>query len=132
MISFDNMSDQPNQKLEQPNIEAGKTPEQVNVPEKSPIERRQELTTRINDELSVLPELDKNIDSIRDEKENEVTAQIKDIEVNLGQPLSDESKKQIMRNNVDITIEGISRSQERREQLEKQKNILEYVTKELP
>ena len=126
------MSDPPNQKLEQPNIEAGKTPEQLNVSEKSSIERRQELLARIDDELSVLPKLDKNIDLVRDEKENETTRQIKDIENSLGQLLSADSKKQIMHNNIDMTIEKIVKSQETREQLEKQKNILEYIAKELP
>jgi hypothetical protein len=126
------MRNKPNQKFEQPNFEAGKNPEPIDIAKKSPIERKQELMARINDGLSVLPELNENIGSIRAEKEKEAILQIKSIEADLGKSLSEESKKQIMRNNVDMTIEGISKGQEKREQLEKQKSILEYVEKELP
>lgn len=126
------MDDKQIPKLEQPIVETGNMPEKIRVPEKSPTEKGQERLSEINNELTSQPDAGKDIKEARNKKTAEVEVQITEIETNLGQSLSEESKNQIMKNNVDFSIATLSKQQERHGILEKQKQILEYVQRELP
>src|SRR3989338_11283306 len=126
------MDDKQIPKFEQPIIETGNMPEKIRVPEKSLTEKGQERLSENNNELISQPDAGKDIEEARNKKTAEVEVQITEIETNLGQSLSEETKNQIMKNNVDFSIAALSKQQERHGILEKQKQILEYVQRELP
>lgn len=107
-------------------------PETIADNKESPVERRQEMLAMVNDELGTRSSAEKSIDEIRSQKEADITAQVQEAEITLNHSINAESRAQIMENNVEMPMRHVTVARERTAELERQKDILEYVGRELP
>jgi len=116
-----------NKQFESPSI-AETTPEEPNF--KSLEQKRDESSTKIDTEIEqigTIPQSDEELKQLANDKENEFTTKVSELESNLGLNISSDSREAIHKTLVEEPIKSIGRKKDRLSQLELDKINIERM-----
>lgn len=109
-------------------------PAETQQVKKTPSEIRNERLVQIDNNLAGLNYKAKSpeeIQKIQTEREDDFESKIKDLETGLGQPLSEESKRDIYKNEVSAVTEHALNENKQFDKLSTEKTVLEYLSRTL-